>query len=338
MKISLLGAGAWGTALAILFARSGHQVRLWCRNQQLAQQMQNQRINNKLLPDFILPENILISANFDDLFADNFADLILIVTPTSALRSNLELIKNKISAKNLQIPILWACKGFETQSSLLPHQIVGEIFGDNNYPMAVLSGPSFAQEVAQSQPTAVSLAANDINLAQNLANALHSENFRIYSNDDLIGVEVGGACKNVLAIATGICDGLNFKFNTRAALITRGLAEIARLGVAMGGKYQTFLGLSGIGDILLTCTGDLSRNRQVGLQLAQGKTLSKILQDLGHVAEGVFTAREMFNLSQKYSVEVPICQSVLAAFEKSGDAKNIKDIAKKLLTRTIKSE
>lgn len=335
MKISLLGAGAWGTALAILFANSGHSVKLWCRNQQLAQQMQNQRINNKLLPDFILPKNIAVTANFDDLFVDNFADLILIATPTAALRSNLELIKSKIST---QIPILWACKGFETQSSLLPHQIVSEIFDNPNYPMAVLSGPSFAQEVAQSQPTAVSLAANDINLAQNLANALHSENFRIYSNDDLIGVEVGGACKNVLAIATGICDGLNFKFNTRAALITRGLAEIARLGVTMGGKHQTFLGLSGIGDILLTCTGDLSRNRQVGLQLAQGKTLSKILQDLGHVAEGVFTAKEMFNLSQKYNVEVPICQSVMAAFEKSGDANNIKDIAKKLLMRTIKAE
>lgn len=335
MKISLLGAGAWGTALAILFANSGHSVKLWCRNQQLAQQMQNQRINNKLLPDFILPKNIAVTANFDDLFVDNFADLILIATPTAALRSNLELIKSKIAT---QIPILWACKGFETQSSLLPHQIVSEIFDNPNYPMAVLSGPSFAQEVAQSQPTAVSLAANDINLAQNLANALHSENFRIYSNDDLIGVEVGGACKNVLAIATGICDGLNFKFNTRAALITRGLAEIARLGVAMGGKHQTFLGLSGIGDILLTCTGDLSRNRQVGLQLAQGKTLSKILQDLGHVAEGVFTAKEMFNLSQKYNVEVPICQSVMAAFEKSGDANNIKDIAKKLLMRTIKAE
>ena len=335
MKISLLGAGAWGTALAILFANSGHSVKLWCRNQQLAQQMQNQRINNKLLPDFILPKNIAVTANFDDLFVDNFADLILIATPTAALRSNLELIKSKIAT---QIPILWACKGLETQSSLLPHQIVSEIFDNPNYPMAVLSGPSFAQEVAQSQPTAVSLAANDINLAQNLANALHSENFRIYSNDDLIGVEVGGACKNVLAIATGICDGLNFKFNTRAALITRGLAEIVRLGVTMGGKHQTFLGLSGIGDILLTCTGDLSRNRQVGLQLAQGKTLSKILQDLGHVAEGVFTAREMFNLSQKYNVEVPICQSVMAAFEKSGDANNIKDIAKKLLTRTIKAE
>lgn len=335
MKISLLGAGAWGTALAILFANSGHNVKLWCRNQQLAQQMQNQRINNKLLPDFILPKNIAVTANFDDLFVDNFADLILIATPTAALRSNLELIKSKIAT---QIPILWACKGFETQSSLLPHQIVSEIFDNPNYPMAVLSGPSFAQEVAQSQPTAVSLAANNINLAQNLANALHSENFRIYSNDDLIGVEVGGACKNVLAIATGICDGLNFKFNTRAALITRGLAEIARLGVTMGGKHQTFLGLSGIGDILLTCTGDLSRNRQVGLQLAQGKTLSKILQDLGHVAEGVFTAKEMFNLSQKYNVEVPICQSVMAAFEKSGDANNIKDIAKKLLTRTIKAE
>lgn len=335
MKISLLGAGAWGTALAILFANSGHSVKLWCRNQQLAQQMQNQRINNKLLPDFILPKNIAVTANFDDLFVDNFADLILIATPTAALRSNLELIKSKIAT---QIPILWACKGFETQSSLLPHQIVSEIFDNPNYPMAVLSGPSFAQEVAQSQPTAVSLAANDINLAQNLANALHSENFRIYSNDDLIGVEVGGACKNVLAIATGICDGLNFKFNTRAALITRGLAEIARLGVTMGGKHQTFLGLSGIGDILLTCTGDLSRNRQVGLQLAQGKTLSKILQDLGHVAEGVFTAKEMFNLSQKYNVEVPICQSVMAAFEKSGDVNNIKDIAKKLLMRTIKAE
>ncbi len=335
MKISLLGAGAWGTALAILFANSGHSVKLWCRNQQLAQQMQNQRINNKLLPDFILPKNIAVTANFDDLFVDNFADLILIATPTAALRSNLELIKSKIAT---QIPILWACKGFETQSSLLPHQIVSEIFDNPNYPMAVLSGPSFAQEVAQSQPTAVSLAANNINLAQNLANALHSENFRIYSNDDLIGVEVGGACKNVLAIATGICDGLNFKFNTRAALITRGLAEIARLGVTMGGKHQTFLGLSGIGDILLTCTGDLSRNRQVGLQLAQGKTLSKILQDLGHVAEGVFTAKEMFNLSQKYNVEVPICQSVMAAFEKSGDANNIKDIAKKLLMRTIKAE
>lgn len=336
MNINLLGAGAWGTALAILFARSGHKVRLWCRNLELSQQMQRQRLNNKFLPNFMLPENIEITADFNALFADNFADLILIATPTSALRNNLTLIKNKISGK--QIPILWACKGFETQSSLLPHQIVGEIFGDNNYPMAVLSGPSFAQEVAESQPTAVSLAANDINLAQNLANALYSENFRIYANDDLIGVEVGGACKNVLAIATGICDGLNFKLNSRAALITRGLAEIARLGVAMGGKHQTFLGLSGIGDILLTCIGDLSRNRQVGLQLAQGKTLTEIVQNLGHVAEGVFTAQEMFNLSEKYKVEVPICQSVLAAFENSGDANNIKNIAKKLLNRTLKAE
>ncbi len=335
MNISLLGAGAWGTALAILFARGGHNVRLWCRNPNLAEQMQQQRVNPKFLADFKLAENILVSVNFADCCVN--ADLILIATPTSALRETLHLIKTQIHLKQMQIPILWACKGFEKQGSLLPHQVVSEIF-DKNYPMAVLSGPSFAQEVAEAQPTAVSLAAQDLSLAKHLANVLHTENFRIYANDDLIGVEVGGACKNVLAIATGICDGLNFKLNARAALITRGLAEIARLGVAMGGKKETFLGLSGIGDIILTCTGNLSRNRQVGLQIAEGKTLNDTLQNLGHIAEGLCTAQEMANLAAKYQVEVPICQSVIETIAASGNLENIHQIVKKLLMRTLKAE
>ena len=205
--------------------------------------------------------------------------------------------------------MIWVCKGFESGTSQFPHQIAEEIL-PASFPRGVLSGPSFAQEVARSQPTAMTLASNDGEFAQRTAKALHHSRLRIYSSTDMVGVEIGGAVKNVLAIAAGICDGMKMGLNARAALLTRGLAEMTRLGLQMGGRAETLGGLSGVGDLILTCTGDLSRNRQVGMLLAQHKSLDNILSELGHVAEGVYTAREVHRIAQQHGVEMPICEAV----------------------------
>jgi glycerol-3-phosphate dehydrogenase (NAD(P)+) len=220
------------------------------------------------------------------------------------------------------LPVLWVCKGFEAGTGKLPHQVVAEVLGAKAV-CGALSGPSFAEEVAAGQPTAVTLAANDHEFAMNAARQLHSRRLRIYANDDLIGVEVGGAVKNVLAIATGVCDGLGLGLNSRAALMTRGLAEIARLGVALGAHRDTFMGLAGMGDLILTCTGDLSRNRRVGLALAEGKSLPQILEELGHVAEGVHTAHEVERLATELAVDMPISRAIAAVLDgrvSAGDA------------------
>ncbi len=306
MNIAVLGGGAWGTALAIYLAHD-HHVFFWCREEEVLEEIAQSRENKRFLKGYFIPETVFLRKSIPE--ASRGVDLILIATPTAGLRPTLEILKKEQTSA----PILWACKGFEAGSSLLPHQVLKEVLGD--YPAAVLAGPSFAQEVASGEPSAVTMAANCPHLAQELALKLHRPSFRIYANEDLIGVEVGAATKNVLAIATGICDGLKMGNNTRAALITRGLAEIARLGVALGAKRETFMGLSGIGDILLTCTGDLSRNRQVGLQLGQGFSLTEILANLDHVAEGVFTAQEVVNLAQKHHIEVPISQAVTLALK-----------------------
>ena len=307
MNITLLGAGAWGTALAIAFAGK-HPVTLWSREADVAVDLKNTRENRRFFPGYKLPDGVRVETDFAASLAD--AELLVISTPIAGLRPTAERLKGL----GCTLPLLWVCKGFEAGSGKLPHQVIAEVLGAKTV-CGAFSGPSFAEEVATGQPTAVSLAANDMAFARHVADVLHTRRLRIYANDDLVGVEVGGALKNVMAIATGVCDGLGLGLNSRAALMTRGLAEIARLGVALGAHRDTFMGLAGMGDLILTCTGDLSRNRRVGLGLAEGKSLDQILEELGHVAEGVYTAREVNGLARQLGVDMPISAAVAALLD-----------------------
>lgn len=307
MNLTLLGAGAWGTALAIAFAGK-HRVTLWTRETDVALDLRETRENSRFLPGYRLPDSVEISTDFAA--AVSGAELLVIATPIAGLRPTVEHLKSL----NITLPLLWVCKGFEAGTGKLPHQVVSEVLG-SQVTCGALSGPSFAEEVAAGQPTAVALAANNPAFARETARQLHTTRLRIYANDDLVGVEVGGAVKNVLAIATGACDGLGLGLNSRAALMTRGLAEIARLGLALGAQRETFMGLAGMGDLILTCTGDLSRNRRVGLGLAEDKLLPQILEELGHVAEGVYTAREVDQLARKLAVDMPISAAVAAVLD-----------------------
>jgi glycerol-3-phosphate dehydrogenase (NAD(P)+) len=269
MKIAVLGAGAWGTALAISLA-TRHEVHLWTRNPAQCAEMSEERVNRRYLPGFPFPDALRIELKLEQ--ALDQADLALVVVPTAGFRQ----VVRQIAELGAKMPLLWACKGFEAGTAKLPHQVVAEELGGKAQ-CGALSGPSFAQEVAKGLPTALTLASRDELFAHAMALELHSPRLRVYSSPDVVGVEVGGAVKNVMAIAAGISDGMGYGYNARAALITRGLAEIGRLGVAMGGRPETFMGLTGAGDLILTCTGDLSRNRTVGLRLAQGQTLDTIL-------------------------------------------------------------
>lgn len=306
MRIAVLGAGAWGTALAIAFA-TRHQVILWARDAGRVDEMSRRRENSRYLPDCPFPPDLQVTADFGAALAG--ADLAILAAPLAGLRPLLEQIKAVAPA----LPFLWVCKGLEAGSGLLPHQVVAEVIG----PAAcgVLTGPSFALEVARGLPTAVTLAATDAGFAEDMAQHLHGGNLRIYANEDLVGAEVGGAVKNVLAIATGICDGLGLGNNARAALITRGLVEITRFGEALGAKRETFMGLAGMGDLMLTCTGELSRNRRVGLLLAEGKALPDIVRELGHVAEGVPAAREVARRAAGLGIDMPITRAVTAVLD-----------------------
>lgn len=327
LKLTIIAAGAWGTSLAI--ALSGrHQVALWTREPDVARDMQELRENRRFLPGFPLPESLRI-AN-DLAIAVDDADLLIVAAPLVGLRATLRQLRESGSLR----PLIWVCKGFEPGSGKLPHQVVEEELGEA-VPYGVLTGPSFAEEVAKGLPTAATLASRDAGFARRMAAELHGGRLRIYANDDLVGAEIGGAVKNVMAIAAGISDGLGFGHNARAALITRGLAEIARLGVALGGQPATFMGLAGMGDLILTCTGDLSRNRQVGLALAAGKLLPQILQELGHVAEGVSTAREAAQLAEKLGIDMPITQAVDAILHRGESAL---EAVEKLLSRDPKVE
>lgn len=307
LKITVLGAGAWGSALAIAWSAQG-PVRLWTRDPAHAAAMIADQENRTFLPGFPLPAQCLVLSDFET--AIRGAELLVVATPVAGLRP----IAVRLREDGCRVPLVWVCKGFEAGSGLLPHQVVEQELGES-YPCGTLTGPSFAQEVARCQPTAVTLAARDMAQAESFARSLHTSRLRVYAHDDLIGAEVGGAVKNVLAIATGISDGLGLGYNARAALITRGLAEIARLGEALGARRETFLGLAGVGDLILTCTGDLSRNRRVGLLLAEGKPLSVILNSLGHVAEGVSTAREVVRLAAGRNIDMPIVRAVTEVLE-----------------------
>ncbi len=302
MNLTVVGAGAWGTALAIVFSAK-HRVTLWTREDSVTQTLLAERENRQFFPGFHLPDAVLIGTDFAASVAT--ADLLVLATPLVGFRPTLCRLRDQHQVK----PLIWVCKGMEAGSARLPHQIVAEELGEDSL-YGALSGPSFAEEVAKGLPAAITLATNDPGFARQTALELHSSRLRIYANDDLPGVEVGGAVKNVMAIATGICDGLGLGYSARAALMTRGLAEIARFGVALGGQPSTFMGLAGMGDLVLTCTGDLSRNRQVGLALAGGKKLPQILADLGHVAEGVSTAREVVRIAAQLGIEMPITQAV----------------------------
>ncbi len=302
MKIAILGSGAWGTALAVSFAPR-HQVSLWSREASEIAAMVRDRSNQRFLPDIPLPAELELSTSLNETLAG--AELAIVAVPVAGLRGTLQ----QLARLPEPVPVIWVCKGFESGTSQFPHQIAEEVL-PASFPRGVLSGPSFAQEVARGQPTAMTLASNDGEFAQHTAKALHHSRLRIYSSTDVVGVEIGGAVKNVLAIAAGICDGMKMGLNARAALLTRGLAEMTRLGLQMGGRAETLGGLTGVGDLILTCTGDLSRNRQVGMLLAQHKSLSDILNELGHVAEGVYTAREVHRIARQHGVEMPICEAV----------------------------
>lgn len=312
MNIIVLGAGAWGTALAISAARvplAGRAVTLWARDAALVADMVAQRENARYLPAHRLPASLQLSAQplATLLAALQPDDLVVVATPMAALRGMLTQLQG-VSA-----PVAWLCKGFESSvqgaHGLLGHEVQAQAAPQLR--AGVLSGPSFAQEVAAGQPTALVAASAHANVRDALVAAFHGSSLRVYANDDVVGVEVGGAVKNVLAIATGLCDGLQLGLNARAALVTRGLAEITRLGLALGAKPETFMGLSGLGDLVLTATGDLSRNRKVGLALAQGQTLAQAVQALGHVAEGVYSARTVLQRAQHLRVPMPITQGVV---------------------------
>jgi glycerol-3-phosphate dehydrogenase (NAD(P)+) len=311
MKIIVLGAGAWGTALAVSAARnvSAHQVCLWSRDPLQAESLRQQRQNQRYLPGIAFPDSLSVSAADWPQLLPSLADfdLAVIASPMSGLRGLL------VHLSGSAIPVAWLCKGFEAAQGsgvgLMGHEVQKQVAPILQ--AGVLSGPSFAQEVAMGQPTALVASSQYAAVRSLLVDAFHSKTLRVYANEDIVGVEVGGAVKNVLAIATGLCDGLQLGLNARAALITRGLAEITRLGIALGAKPETFMGLSGLGDLVLTATGDLSRNRKVGLALAQGRTLDEVVQSLGHVAEGVYCARTVVQRAQALGLEMPIAQCVV---------------------------
>ncbi|MDO8448913.1 MAG: NAD(P)H-dependent glycerol-3-phosphate dehydrogenase [Rhodoferax sp.] len=317
MKIVVLGAGAWGTALAVSAGSNPlaqHAVTLWARDVGQASAMQAQRENARYLGGVALPPTLSVSSVSPDQFGSlvSDADLVIVATPMAGLRAML------FHLQACRVPVAWLCKGFEAAQSsesfgLLAHEVQAQIAPD--LIAGVLSGPSFAQEVARGQPTALVAASVHASVRQALVDAFHSPTLRVYANDDIVGVEVGGAVKNVLAIATGLCDGLNLGLNARAALITRGLSEMMRLGVSLGARAETFMGLSGLGDLVLTATGDLSRNRQVGLALARGQTLQQAVESLGHVAEGVYCARTVLQRAAGLGVEMPIAQAVVALLD-----------------------
>jgi len=328
MKIIVLGAGAWGTALAVNAARAAaagttrHQVTLWARDAAQVASLRAERANTRYLPGIALPEGLLLRGGSEASLAQAVSgqDLVVLATPVSAARSMLQRLQQ------VDAPVAWLSKGFEaalstdpdpanslTPFGLMVHEVRAQVA--TNLRAGVFSGPSFALEVARGQPTALVAASEHAQVRDALVAAFHGASLRVYASDDVVGVEVGGAVKNVLAIAAGLCDGLELGLNARAALITRGLAEMTRLGVALGARAETFTGLSGLGDLVLTATGDLSRNRKVGLLLAQGKTLSEVLASLGHVAEGVYCARTVVQRAASLGVDMPIAQSVVALLD-----------------------
>jgi glycerol-3-phosphate dehydrogenase (NAD(P)+) len=354
MNVAILGSGAWGSALAIALAQQQDQgsplgagpevhsqvtqhITLWSRSQEWLLHAKAQRTNDRYLPGIMFPKSLALSADPLGAWLEK-QDLVVLATPTAALRGMLLGVLPYVG----QTPVIWLCKGFESSRTLanstaceglLPHEVQAQVAPE--LLCGVLSGPSFAKEVALGQPTALVASSPHPQVTQAVVDAFHGPHLRIYANPDWVGVEVGGAVKNILAIATGICDGLQLGLNARAALITRGLAEMTRLAMALGGGRETMMGLSGLGDLVLTATGDLSRNRRVGLELAQGKDLKIIMAHLGHVAEGVYSAQTVLQRAQSLGVEMPITQGVNSILQGQVSAQ---EAMHQLMSRESKSE
>ncbi len=329
MPLAVLGAGSWGTALAVQFARAGRPVRLWGRNRAELASAARERENRRYLPGIRLPDNITLEPDLEAALAG--AGDILIAVPSGALRETLKRLAPLIEGGER---IAWATKGFELETGKLPHEVVQEVLGEG-HALAVLSGPTFAREVAEGLPTALTVAANDERFAQDLARDLSGDSFRAYTSTDIVGVEVGGAVKNVLAIGAGLSDGLGFGANARIALINRGLAEMIRLGVALGARQDTLVGLAGMGDLVLTCTDDQSRNRRFGLALAEGRSIAEAEAGIGQVVEGVRAAKAVHQVAERLGVEMPICEQVYRILY---EGVSPREAVSRLMSRELKPE
>ncbi|MCK5869819.1 glycerol-3-phosphate dehydrogenase [Methylococcaceae bacterium CS1] len=301
-KISVFGAGSWGTALAIQAAKNGNQTLLWGHLPEHIANLAKDRQNKRYLANLPFPDTLQVTDNLKE--AAQFSDILLISVPSHVFQETLLKIKPFV---NDQVKIAWASKGFNPETGELLNKIVANVFSTET-PAAVLSGPSFAQEVAAGLPSAVTIAATQQSFADQLAQIMHSPRFRIYTTNDIISVQVGGAVKNVLAIAAGIADGVGFGANTRAALVTRGIAEIIRLNTALGGQQETLMGLAGLGDLILTCTDNQSRNRRFGIALGQGKNREQAIQEIGQEVEGISAAKETYMLAKKHGIDMPITE------------------------------
>ena len=328
--VAVLGAGSYGTALAICFARNGHNVVLWGRNKDHIEALATARENQQYLPGAQFPESLSLN---DDLAATvASSDVVLVVVPSHAFSETLKAIKPHLTAG---ARVLWATKGLEPNTGRLLQQLAAEVLGDD-VSLGVLSGPTFAKEMAIGLPTAISLSSTDTKLVDDVSEMLHcGRSFRVYSNDDLVGVQLGGAIKNVIAIGAGISDGFGFGANARTALITRGLAEMSRLGVALGAKPETFMGMAGLGDLILTCTDNQSRNRRFGLALGKGQSVEQAQQEIGQVVEGYRNTKEVFLLAERSGIEMPICEQIYNVLYKGRD---VKLAAMNLLGRQKKAE
>lgn len=328
-ELAVIGAGSWGTALAIQLGRAGQSPVLWGQEPEVIEALNSQRCNSVFLPGLPLPDSVSVNADFDAVIRSN--QDILVCVPSHVFRQVLERMRPNLRAG---ARVAWATKGFELATGKLPHQVAQEVLGIE-VPLAVVSGPTFAREVGLGLPTAMTVASNNADFADHLAARFSDENFRAYTSPDMIGVEVGGAVKNVLAIATGMSDGLGFGANTRIALITRGLAEMTRLGIALGAATETFAGLSGMGDLVLTCTDDQSRNRRMGLALAAGKSVEQTATEIGQVVEGVTAAAAVRKVATDLGVEMPICEQVYRILYKGAAAQ---EAVLALMQREVKAE
>jgi glycerol-3-phosphate dehydrogenase (NAD(P)+) len=327
--IAVLGSGSWGTALAIQFARAGSPVRLWGRDTAQLEAMRRNRRNTRYLPDALFPDALDVATGLDE--AVRGAAYVLVAVPSHGFRQMLEILAPLLPAG---ARVAWATKGFEIDTGLLPHQVAQQVLGAS-VGIAVLSGPTFAKEVGQGLPTALTVASPDPDFAAQVAQDISSPNFRAYISGDYIGVEVGGAVKNVLAIGAGLSDGMHFGANTRMALITRGLNELMKLGVALGAQRETFMGLAGFGDLVLTCTDNQSRNRRFGLLLAQGRSPQDAMREIGQVVEGYQAALALHGVAERVGVDMPICSGIYRILYEGGNAG---DVVRGLMSRPIKAE
>ncbi|HEY0745379.1 MAG TPA: NAD(P)H-dependent glycerol-3-phosphate dehydrogenase [Steroidobacteraceae bacterium] len=326
--MTVIGAGSWGTALAILLAREGHPTQLWSRDEAQRDSMRTTGRNLRYLPEASFPQSLQVAVDLDQALKD--ARDALIAVPSHAFRATLEKIKPHLEARTR---IAWATKGFEIATGLLPHQVVQQVLGET--PGAVLSGPTFAKEVGAGLPTAMTIASCDENFAKELALSLSGPNFRAYTQTDIMGVEVGGAVKNVIAIGSGIADGMGYGANTRVALITRGLAEMMRLGVKLGALRETFMGLAGLGDLVLTCTDDQSRNRRFGMALGRGESPAQAQSAIHQVIEGVPASRAVYDVARRLEVEMPICREIYRIMYEN---KPVAAAVQALMGREVRSE